>query len=63
MWVSVALSISVILVLLCSLPMATPSAVIPDHVKPNSMSKLVATGNVLHSGGCPSIREGDGFDG
>ena len=61
-----ALSISVILVLVCSLPNVTPSAVILGYVKPKSVSKLVVTGNVLHSGGakCPLafIREGDGFD-
>ena len=62
----VALSISLILVFVCSLPFVTPSAVIPEHVKPNSVSKLVATGNEMHSGGdkcAPAfIREGDGFD-
>ena len=28
-----------------------PSAVIPEHVKPNSVSRLVVTGNVFPSGG------------
>ena len=35
-----------ILVLVSSLPIVTLSAVIPEHVKPNPVSKL-ATGNVL----------------
>ena len=39
---------------------------IPEYANPKSVSKLVATGNVLHSGGdkcAPTfIRDGDGFD-
>ena len=66
MWVRVALSITVILVIVCSLPIVTPLAVIPGYVRPNSVSKLVETGNVLHPGGdkCVPVfmREGDGFD-
>ena len=60
------MAITVILVLVCSLPFVTLSAVITEFVKPNSVSNLFATGNVLHSDGdkCAFAfrREGDGFD-
>ena len=59
MWVNVAVSISVIPVLVCSLPTVTRSAVILEDVKPNSVSKPVVTGNKC----APAFpREGDGFD-
>ena len=50
----------------CSLPSVASSAVIREDVKPNSVSKLVVTGNVLPCGGdkcaLPFLREGNGFD-
>ena len=59
MWVRVALSISMILVLVCSLPIVTPSAVIFEYVKPLQLETCC----ILAVTSVPALtREGDGFD-
>ena len=50
----------------CSLPSVASSVVIPEDVKPNSVSKLVVAGNVfpccVDKRALAFLREGDGFD-
>ena len=50
MWAMVALLLSVVVMLVCSKPNVTPSAVFPKIVKPDSVSKPVVTSNTLACG-------------